>query len=547
MTNKMKKRLAIIGSIIIVIIIFLLILKGCSKKEYTITFDTNGGNNIANVLVNKNETLVKPEDPVREGYEFVGWYYNDELFDFNSKITGDLVLEARWKEVVKELTGISLNATELTLKPNDTASLEVLFAPSDLTSEVEWESSDEKIATVKDGKITALKEGEATITVTTKDGKFKADCKVIITKKVQEVTSVSISGKKEVYVGETIKLTANVKPKDATNKEVSWTSSNTKVATVDSKGNVKGIKKGTVKITVMTVEGEKKATITITVKEKKEETTPSTPSTPTIPSTTPSTPSKPEETSKDTTISVSRISAKIDKNKIYVGEKAKITYTIEPTNATNKEVEFSANKSGIVIIDKNGNVTGLASGSVVITIITKDGSKKATVNLTIEKIPVNDVKISGAKEVYVGESIKLTADIMPTNATDKTLKWESSNNNIATVKDGTVTGKSHGTVKIKATASNGKTYEYEITVVEYIITLTKLVQPGGSVVQYEITSVVANGTNQNSALFTYNGITYALADERIDSSDVDEKVTTATLKFNGKDVKAKVKYLSRNI
>ena len=475
MRDKNKKILAIVGGLIVVIIIILLLVKGCGKKEYVINFDSQGGSNVTSVTVLKDDTLTKPKDPTREGYEFLGWYLDGKLFDFSEKITKNMVLEARWKKVEKEVTGISLNATLLTLKPNGTGLLSVIFTPEGATSELVWSSSDEEIVTVKDGELKALKKGEVIITVTTKDGKYKATCKVKVEDNVISVTSVSISGKKEVNVGESIKLTASIKPKDATNKEVTWTSSDSTIATIDKNGNVKGIKSGKVTITVTTVDGEKKASISIEVKEKKTETTPSNPSTPSTPSTTPE-----------------------DK----------------PSTPTNPST----------------------------------GNTPSTGEQETPKVAVDNVVISGAKEVYVDESIKLTTNITPSNATDKTLKWESSNPNIATVNsDGTVIGKSHGTVKIKVTASNGKTYEYEITVVEYIITLTKLVQPGGSVVQYEITSVVANGVNQDTALFTYNGITYALEDERIDSNDVDEKVTTATLKFNGKDVKAKVKYLSRNI
>ena len=111
MNEENKKTLAgiIIFAVVVIAVIIILLLRGCGAKEYKVTFDSNGGTAISEIIVKENETITKPADPTREGYVFVGWYYNDELFDFSTKITKDMVLEARWAEIDGDK--ITLNVT----------------------------------------------------------------------------------------------------------------------------------------------------------------------------------------------------------------------------------------------------------------------------------------------------------------------------------------------------------------------------------------------------------------------------------------------------
>ena len=66
--------------------------------KYIVTFNTDGANNIEPVSVGKNETISKPSDPVKSGYKFIGWYLNDELFDFTTKIDKNITLVAKWEK-----------------------------------------------------------------------------------------------------------------------------------------------------------------------------------------------------------------------------------------------------------------------------------------------------------------------------------------------------------------------------------------------------------------------------------------------------------------
>ena len=291
----------IICAIVVIVIVAIFLIKGCGNKEYEIKFNSNGS--IVNkVTVKEDGTVTRPSNPTRDGYEFAGWYLNGELFDFNTKITGDITLEARWNEIGEEESKITLGSTKMTLNLNDTEKLSVTASGTASTSGLVWKSSDEKVVSVdSNGNLKALKEGKATITVTTKDGKYSAECVVTVSKK-EETTSlkITISGNKTVKVGETITLKANVTPKDA---KVVWTSNKNKIATVDENGKVTGVSAGTVTIkgTITDEKGNNKsASVKVTVSKASEPTvkpedpgttTPEDPGTIT-PGTTPSEPEK---------------------------------------------------------------------------------------------------------------------------------------------------------------------------------------------------------------------------------------------------------------
>ncbi len=174
-------------------------------------------------------------------------------------------------EIVKKVTGVTLNATTLELIEGKTQTLTATVVPQDATNKtVTWKSNKPTIATVDNkGKVTAIKKGIATITVTTTDGNKTATCKVTVKAKVIHVTEVKLDKTEMTKTeGETEQLTATVLPDNATNKAITWSSSDKTVATVDDKGLVTAIKKGTATITVITKDGNKTATCKVTVKAK---------------------------------------------------------------------------------------------------------------------------------------------------------------------------------------------------------------------------------------------------------------------------------------
>ncbi|MDB1922337.1 Ig-like domain-containing protein, partial [Clostridium tertium] len=138
--------------------------------------------------------------------------------------------------------------------------------------DVTWTSSDEKIAKVDaNGKVTAVGAGKATITVTTKDGNFKATCDITV--KNEEVQVVKVTGVSldktsvELKINEGLGLKASISPADATNKDVTWTSSDEKIAKVDANGKVIAVGPGKVTIAVTTKDGGFKDTCEVIVKD----------------------------------------------------------------------------------------------------------------------------------------------------------------------------------------------------------------------------------------------------------------------------------------
>jgi len=361
MINKKTKYFLILGIIILLVILLVLWLVFGTAKNYDVIFNTNGGTAVENIVVKKNGILTKPEDPKKEGYVFIGWYYNGNPFDFTTEISEDMVLEARWGEIGK-VSGVSLNKNDVSLHVGDTYKFELTILPSDAKNKnVTWKSSDSSVVSVdKNGNIKGLKVGTATITVTTEDGSFTAKATI----KVTEVPKVSVSGVSlnksnvSLYVGNSTKLVATVKPSDATNKGVTWKSSNTSVVSVDKNGNIKGLKAGTATITVTTNDGKytAKATITVTNAPK---------------------------------ISVTGVSLNKTSVDLYIGNSTKLVATVKPSNATNKGVTWKSSNTSVVSVDKNGNIKGLKAGTATITVTTNDGSYTATCKVTIKEKPAS--------------------------------------------------------------------------------------------------------------------------------------------------------------
>ena len=305
--NNSNKKKIIIGIVVLLVILVVLLLILLRKPKYEVSFDSNGGTIVASIIVNKNGLAIKPEDPTRENYVFAGWYYNDELFDFSTPITGDIKLEARWVEIGR-VAGVTLDKNSLTLSIGDTLKLNATVTPEDaLDKTISWASSNPDVVSVDaNGNIKALKEGTATVTVTTKDGEFTAKVEITVAEKVEEKEEVDDSNKEpskedssskpndsteekpntpseetikvdgvslnktnlNLYIDESAKLTANIKPNNASNKEVTWVSSKPDVASVDANGNVKALKEGTATITVTTKDGNYTASCTVTVSKK---------------------------------------------------------------------------------------------------------------------------------------------------------------------------------------------------------------------------------------------------------------------------------------
>ena len=180
------------------------------------------------------------------------------------------LLSCTEEPAIVAVTSVTLDSTSITLVEGDSQTLTATVSPSNAENQkVLWSSSNSSVASVKEGVVTALKVGNATITAKTDDGGKTATCKVIVETKDIPVTGVTLDKTSyEMTEGDEFTLTATVNPENATNKNISWSSSNTSVATVEN-GKVKALKTGTATITVKTEDGGKVASCEVTVMHDK--------------------------------------------------------------------------------------------------------------------------------------------------------------------------------------------------------------------------------------------------------------------------------------
>lgn len=146
-------------------------------------------------------------------------------------------------------------------------------------------------------------------------------------------------------------------------------------------------------------------------------------------------------------------SVELDKTELSlkIGETAKLNATVLP-EGREAAVNFVSSAETVATVDQNGNVTAVAVGTATITATADDAT--ATCEVTVSAIEVSEVQLDVTEEtLVVGETLQLTATVLPENATDKTVAWESSDEAVATVdENGLVTAVSTGEAAITATA-----------------------------------------------------------------------------------------------
>ena len=256
-----------------------------------------------------------------------------------------------------------------------------------------------------------------------------------------KVTGVSLSPDTlTLDVGESSTLTATITPDNATDKSVTWESSASGVATVDTSGKVTAVSVGTATITATAADGSgEKATCSVTV---------------------------------NAAAIVPVESVSLDKTSLELteGGTARLTATILPDNATNKNVTWSTSDASIATVT-DGVVTAVAPGTATITVTTEDVGKTATCAVTVAAatVPVTGVTLNKTStSLYVGDTETLTATVAPDNATDRAVNWTSSNPSVATVENGVVTAVGAGTATITVTTQdNDYTASCTVTVSRY--------------------------------------------------------------------------------
>jgi uncharacterized protein YjdB len=255
--------------------------------------------------------------------------------------------------VVRPVTSVTVSPATATKAVGTTQQLTKTIAPANATNQnVTWTTNNPSVATVSaTGLVNAVSNGTATITVTTADGNKTATSIITV---VRPVTSVSVSPTAAtIAVGSTQQLTKTIAPANATNQNVTWSTSNTGIATVSAAGLVNGVSAGNATITVTTVDGNKIATSVITV---------------VVPV---------------TGVTVSPNTASVD-----VGNTQQLTNAITPSNATNQNVTWATSNSNVAIVNASGLVTAMAPGSTTITVTSASGNHTATASITVPSVNV---------------------------------------------------------------------------------------------------------------------------------------------------------------
>ena len=340
--------------------------------------------------------------------------------------------EAACKVVVSArvipVQSIELTETAIALAVGDKKTLQATVLPADATdASVTWTSSDAQVATVEKGVVTAV--GAGTAVIGAKAGGKEAFCVVTVTDPVQ---SVSLDKTKlSLTLGEKFTLHATLSPAHATNKNVTWTSSDPSVASVGPNGEVEALQLGSATITVVTEDGKKTATCAVTV-----------------------------EPVPPTGIVLNKTALTL-----LVGSVESLTATVSPSNATNKNVNWFSSDPDVATVESDGTVTAVGVGTAAITATTEAGGLKATCVVTVNPVPVSGISLNKSElTLALGSSEVLVATITPSNATDQTVSWVSSDESVASVdQDGRVVAKAVGSAKIVASCG-GKTASCRVVV-----------------------------------------------------------------------------------
>lgn len=248
-------------------------------------------------------------------------------------------------------------------------------------------------------------------------------------------SEVRVTGIPEsIDVGKTTKLEASVYPENAEDKEITWSSDNPDIVSVDANGNLTAKGVGVANITAQTSKGTaSKFTVT------------------------------PNEVIAEDIIITNASS------NILIGDTALLSIKYIPENTTNKNIIWSSDNNSVISITNTGKITANSLGTAKITATHNNITK--SVDIVVLPIEADTIELTYPAEenkLKKGENVELKAAILPANTTDKTIKWSVDNDEIAEIdKHGILTAKKTGTVIVTAETANGKKQQIEIKLYSY--------------------------------------------------------------------------------
>ena len=499
-------------------------------KVVTLQIVDTKGQKLADPQVQQvtSEGTVTFQVPNLANVNFKGWKRNGQIVETGNTYTLSNVTQNETIQAVFEVPvqSLSLSFTELNLKVGESKALpNVTVIPSNATDQtITWVSNNPGIAKIENGKVVGVSAGSVDLVASSSNQK-KATLKVVVAELPRFIVTLQIvdtkgqklaepqqrevtSGGNVVFqtpnvpnanfkgwkrngqivetggsytlsnltqnetiqavfevpvqsitvtpasitakVGEgPVQLTATVLPSNATSKTVTWTSENEQVVTVDSTGKVTII--GVGETIIEAKAGEKTFTVQVKIEAQ------------------PQQPQQPQVVPvQSITVTPASITAKVGEGPV------QLTATVLPSNATSRTVTWISKNEQVVTVDSNGKVTIIGAGET--TIEAKAGEKTFTVQVKIEAqpqqpqqpqvVPVQSITVTPASiTAKVGEGpVQLTATVLPSNATSRTVTWISKNEQVVTVdSNGKVTIIGAGETTIEAKAGE-KTFTVQVKI-----------------------------------------------------------------------------------
>lgn len=298
------------------------------------------------------------------------------------------------EENIVQVTSVQLNQTSIEIKVGETFTLIANVKPSDATNkQVVWSCSNPAVASVNGGVVKAISSGLAVITA--KAGSISSTCTVSV---IQPVSKISLNYQRvELIVGEQVLLEAIVEPSNASDKNIEWSSEKTSVATVED-GLVKAVSEGVTKIFAKS--GDVISSCEVTVQ-------------PYVP--------------------VSSLRINVETLSVEKDSEYQFTATVEPENASYKNITWRSSDDSVVSVDQNGLIKAVAVGNA--TIYAKADAIEASCAVNVVVASQDLVLDKERLTLVVGQKEQLNAYVIPDNGLEKTIVWESSNEEVVVVDD----------------------------------------------------------------------------------------------------------------
>ena len=409
---------------------------------------------------------------------------------YNKSVSSDVTVDIKAESINLDKT--SLEITNLGVKEKLKADVSPSF--STINRPVKWSSSDTNVAKVdNDGNVTPVGNGTCKITATTTDGTNKtASCDVKVDIKAESI-GFSLTSYKITDLAQTPSFTAKILPENTANKNVTWKSSDTSIATVSSSGVIKAVSNGTCKITATTKDGTNLSA------------------------------------SVDIIVDIKANSVALDKTSMQITSQNsinKLVATVTPTQA-NQKVSWSSSNGNIAKVDSKGRVTPVSNGTCKIIATTTDGTNRtASCDVTVDVKFVTGISFdfNSYTITNVNQTPVFNPNITPSDAEDKSVRWSSSNTKVATVSSsGVIKVAGNGTCKITATTTDGTnlsaSFNITVNIKSAKITLdkTKIELTTGKETEKITSSIEPSIANKN--------VKYTSSDESIATVSSDGVVT----------------------